>query len=173
MSIGTNQIAGILAFFIGVAAVAYFLWTVLRQLAVSQWPKVHGVVVESYVKNTKSSCEPFVRFEYTVDDQTYCNDRFRPLSYQYDVQNIRQVEKMIAPFPVGSDVLVYFDPANPGDGVLQRRDAVVTVFWLVFAGIFLAAGWGLMTGDSTKSKEPTISTHSLDPACGTQAARSC
>jgi Protein of unknown function (DUF3592) len=147
------QNMGLIAMAIGAASVIYFMCTLVRQFSVGRWSRAQGEVLESRVDDSRSSCEPYVKYRYSVDGRSYQSDRFRPVQYRHDIQNIGAVKKMIAPFHVGKIVDVYYDPKNPADAVLKKRDSIfVNIFWVIFAGIFIFAGWEMMSQPASPQK---------------------
>lgn len=147
------QNLGFVALIVGVASAIYFAWTLLRQFSVSRWPSAQGKVLESRVDNSASSCAPYVKYQYSVGGRSYQSDQFRPVKYRHNIRNLTNVEKMVEPFYVGKTVAVYYDPKNPADAVLQKRDSIFgNVFWVIFAGIFISAGWGMIHSAASREK---------------------
>jgi hypothetical protein len=79
---------------------------------------------------TRTTYKPVIRYEYMVDGNSYQGNRIRFGDYQggedraYDAINR---------YPAGSNVPVYYDPANPGDAVLEQGADQTGVY--LFGGI--------------------------------------
>lgn len=60
---------------------------------------------------------PMVLFEYTVDGQRYTGAQGVDRAYQDEYR----VRKVLADYPVGNPVTVYYDPLKPEDAKLRMR----------------------------------------------------
>ena len=121
--------------------------TSLRSAA---WPSVTGVVRASEVETSiqRRSSGPnrtsylfSLRYEYTVDSQTYEGDRIRFGGYGDGTREF--ADAAVARFPVGAEVTVYYDPDDPGEAVLERganTSAAITPFAVL---VLLPVGLGL------------------------------
>ncbi len=110
--------------------------------ASKSWPSVPGRVVhtnyrENVIKTSESISTfyvPLIYYEYRVGNETYRGNRLA-----FSEESCASTEKaleVLGAFPIGDPVTVFYDPAKPGDAVLQRRDK---------ANVFVAAGgWVLV-----------------------------
>lgn len=144
----------ILAAFAGLLTVA----TVYKYFEVriaARWPAVPGRVLASKVvqrktgriggdeKNLELRNFAEVSYEYVVQGRKYRASR---VSVGEDLGNFR-VEETIAKYPAGAGVMVFYNPTNPGEAVLER-DAPEGIFRFMFyliAGL-IAAGVALIIG---------------------------
>ncbi len=89
---------------------------------------------------------PEVSYEYTVNGQTYQGNRFWPEKLQ--ISHADKIQSTIAEYPVGSQVIVYYNPQNPADAYLQPLKGsapnqmmimamIFALFWIVV--VFVAA----------------------------------
>jgi hypothetical protein len=86
------------------------------------WPTTQGRVKESFIspyvgKRNRGYLQAIVRYEYTVGAERHESRRIyfgQPYS-----KNAAQLRELIAPYPVGASVRVYYSPANPAEAVLQ------------------------------------------------------
>ena len=86
-----------------------------------KWATVIGKVVESRalwetVDENSRVFVPRVIYEYKVGDRPYRNDRIFVVS-----QGNSNAEATVAQFPVGRQVPVYYDPADPTQAALVRN----------------------------------------------------
>jgi Protein of unknown function (DUF3592) len=143
-----NQIFGFISIAVGIGIAAYFVWAMKRQLATGKWIAASGKVLESRILDHGSSLEPYVKYSYVVRGQTYISERMAPNNYVYDQPaSMSSINRMIAPYAVGKTIKVYFDPNNPQDAVLKKRDSIFgDIILVVVSLIFIFVGLGLVTG---------------------------
>jgi uncharacterized membrane protein YfcA len=113
------------------------------------WPSALGKVLESRVMTTISSGEdgstdmykPYVKYEYSADGVRYTNDKLR-VGMTISSSKTRSSQEMVDRHPVGSDVRVYYNPANPGDSVLEQKgpSGVLLVIGIILLVIGLGGG---------------------------------
>ncbi len=120
----------------GVLLVAAAVRDTARGLASKSWPQARGVIRESSIKvDVSEGCSSYsakVTYEYSVDGIPYLGKRFQ--YGQISIPSRSAVAEAICPFPVGSQVTVYFRPGHPEDAVL-----VPGLSW----GILVAFGLGI------------------------------
>ena len=114
------------AVFLGVI---YFM---RRKMAtVSQWPSTMGTVMTSGVE-TRSSGDgytdyPVVQYTYQVGGQSYQSLKLAP-GPEVGGSGAR---KVVAKYPSGAQVMVFYDPQNPSDAVLERKAPAQWLMWLL------------------------------------------
>ena len=129
-------IAGIM-FPIALLLVVLGLINQRRAQASQAWPAVAGQITGSRL-GTQSSDDgtsyfPMVHYQYAVAGQAYQNDR---IVFGGGITGNRgPAETILARYPVGHTVPVYYNPANPQEAVLERRSGSTTL--LVGIGAFL------------------------------------
>jgi uncharacterized protein DUF3592 len=114
-----------------------------------RWPQVEGRVLRSFVLVQEDAdgvrgSTPQVEYEYVVEGTTFRGMRLR--YGQTGSWSRGQAERVIAPYPAGARVRVFFDPRKPGDAVLIRG-----VFWgnvaIALAGVsFVVAAYLIQRG---------------------------
>jgi hypothetical protein len=140
--------------FIGIGLVLLIIYfRNLGKVRASQsWPVVQGTVVESWVRRQESADSdgsasyryyPEVRYQYQVMGSQYLGDKitFGPKSGG----NRSAAEKMIAKYPSGARVMVYFQPDKPEISVLERsasKGLLVTSIIFISLGVFIYFRWG-------------------------------
>jgi hypothetical protein len=118
----------------------------VRGFASRGWPQVQGRVLRSFVLVDRhfenEFFTPQVEYEYQVDGTTY---RRMVLCYgRGGSGNRRQAERVIAPYPPGARVPVFFDPGKPADAVLQRGTHWNNLAIALSAIAFLWAGFAFL-----------------------------
>ncbi len=112
------------------------------------WPKTEGVILEQYVPSVlyKPYRERFaerdmarVRYQYRVAGQTYQSDR---VLFSGGKDDASYGSKVAQAFPVGARVPVYYNPAAPGEAVLDHETPRTVIKWAGYlAGVnFILAG---------------------------------
>jgi hypothetical protein len=143
-----------LIFFAVGAGLSYWGWTILQDARASaSWPSVQGQVTSSEVERSTSEGDtsylPQVDYAYTVNDVSYRGDRITFGQNSYGSR--RGAEEVVARYPVGQTVAVYYDPVEPDSAVLEPGvssgsyivisiGAVFVLISLVLAPIMVLAG---------------------------------
>lgn len=109
-----------------------------------RWPETTGKVVANGVLSTRQEAdsgrlgetvvknEPLVEYEYRVDGKTYRNRRITI----GEKTSGHELEAILARYPHGATVTVYYDPANPQTAVLER-DLFTMQMWAGFGCLML------------------------------------
>ena len=135
------------------AALAIFGVFFLKSAQASRaWPNTMGEVqaikATRHTTGTGGSVTTYnyvVAYEYEVDDRTYTGDRYSlgsgsTASPQYDSPSAAQRAGKEA-YPPGSEVTVYYDPANPTSTVLKPGANWGTYVPLIMGLVFLPSGF--------------------------------
>jgi hypothetical protein len=103
-----------------------------RKLAVvSQWPSIMGTVMMSRTE-TRSSGDgytdyPVVQYSYQVSGQPYQGMKLAP-GPEVGGSGAR---KVVGRYPAGAQVMVFYNPQNPSEAVLERKAPAQWVMWLI------------------------------------------
>ena len=88
------------------------------------WPGTMGVVTMSTIQirhNGRSRSEiPIVGYQYDVNGQTYTNGTIKAGEQFFSVRLYGDAQKTIQRYPVGAQVMVYYNPTNPAESALER-----------------------------------------------------
>lgn len=88
------------------------------------WSSTMGVVITSTVqvkRGYKSRSEiPVVVYQYQVDGKPYTGQVIKAGEQYFSVRLYGDAQKTIARYPVGAQVMVYYNPANPAESALER-----------------------------------------------------
>ncbi len=121
----------------GLLMIAVALWSAWMNRRAADWPAVPGVIVRSELL-TPTDAEATVRIEY---EYRAGGELQRGSMLSYAGRSPAESDKaaQVATYPVGREVMVYVDPANPGRAVLERPASRA---WLAMAaaGLVLVAG---------------------------------
>ena len=80
---------------------------------------------------------PVIQYEYVVDNQHYLGNRIAFSTRSYS--RSKQAEEALKAFQVGASVWVFYDPAQPGQAVLERKAAGGTLLMVIGGAIVLVA----------------------------------
>lgn len=114
-----------------------------------KWSSAAGRITESYVRREDStdsdgypttSYYPEVQFTYEFLGSEYAGNKIAFGGSMGGGQ--KKAQESLAQYPVGKDVIVYYDPNNPGDAVLERRVSgnVFLIVGIVFLVISVCVG---------------------------------
>lgn len=134
-------LAGLLLIFLGIG-------TVKQAFASRNWPSCSGKILSSSVektssgvgKNRSSSYTAAVLYEYRVAGQRYTSNQI--FFGQYNFGSRSPAQALAAKYPAGKRVLVYYEPQNPANAVLQPGVSWASFAVLGFGIIFSAVGAG-------------------------------
>jgi hypothetical protein len=111
-------------------AVIYFMRR--RMAVVSQWPSTMGTVMASTIEWRSSSkggstAYPVVQYSYQIDGRAYQSYKLAPGP---EVGGTG-AKKVVARYPAGAQVMVFYDPNNPSDAVLERKAPAQWLMWFM------------------------------------------
>ena len=120
-------------------------------LSSKDWPTVSGTVVHSELKKrlkarrpgqkshqSRTQFTPEIRYDYTVEGQSFTGDR---VSYgDYSSSNEAQMKAVVAQYPVGKSVTVFYDPEDPSSSLLESGFGWTPVAISALGGVFAIVG---------------------------------
>ena len=103
-----------------------------RMATVSKWPSTMGTVNASYLERRSSSeggstNYPVVQYSYQIGGQTYQGSKLAPGPEVGGTGAGKVVDR----YPVGAQVMVFYNPENPSDAVLERQAPAQWLMWLL------------------------------------------
>jgi hypothetical protein len=130
-------IVGIIAFVLLILNVVFLviIFFIRRKMVVvSQWPSTMGTVLMSTIEQRSSSeggytDYPVVQYSYQIGGQPYQSYKLAPGP---DVGGTG-AGKVVARYPTGAQVMVFYNPQNPSDAVLERKAPAQWIMWLILA----------------------------------------
>ena len=129
-----------------------------------KWPSASGVITKSEIETTlipfknryREHYSPLVEFSYQVDDATYTSSR---INLGKELGGPKEfLEGYIISYPIGSDVISYYDPENPALAVLEPGIAPITCMYAGTGGLMLVLTsilFGLSFQKRNKTEEST------------------
>jgi len=130
-SMMTVGILGCVFVILNVVFLAIIVVTQRKMNAVQSWSSAMGTVMASYLERRSSSDGstnyPVVQYSYQVGGQTYQGAKIAPGMEVGGTGAGRVVEK----YPQGAQVMVFYDPNNPSDAVLEKKARAQWLMWLL------------------------------------------
>lgn len=128
----TIGIIGFVLFILNVVFLAIIFFMRRRMATVSQWPSTMGTVNTSYLEQRSDSeggttSYPAVQYSYQVGGQTYQSMKRAPGPEMGGTG----AGKVIAKYPAGAQVMVFYNPQNPSEAVLERKAPAQWLMWLL------------------------------------------
>jgi hypothetical protein len=129
-------IVGIIGFVFLILNIVFLgiIFFMRRKMAtVNQWPSTMGTVNTSYLERRHSSSDsgstnyPVVQYSYQVGGQAYQGMKIAPGP---EVGGTG-AGKVVARYPAGAQVMVFYNPQNPSDAVLERKAPAQWIIWLL------------------------------------------
>ena len=152
MSPAMEKLAGSIIFTgIGII-IALFSYSAYKTSVESKnWPTVDGVIITSQTeqqtstsgeganKKTTVKSVPKIVYQYQVGGQPYDSTK---ISFSSPSGN---ADRIVARYPKGKAVRVYYNPDKPKQAVLVPGDAGLNFVPYIFAGVFILLGVGIAT----------------------------
>jgi hypothetical protein len=103
-----------------------------RMATVSGWPSTMGTVLMSTIDWRHSSeggstAYPVVQYSYQVNGQAYQSLKIAPGP---EVGGTG-AQKIVAKYQPGAQVMVFYDPQNPSDAVLEKKAPAQWLMWVL------------------------------------------
>jgi len=123
---------------------AISLFVIRRSFGSKSWPKTVGTVVSTEVKRTVThtansvSYEPYVKYTYSVRGQQYAHDKLTA-AVTPGIREPAGAAAIVAKYPVGHQVTVFYNPADPGDAVLGAGGSSGDWYFVLFGCALLGA----------------------------------
>lgn len=119
------------AIFLGI-----IFFTRRKMAAISGWPSTMGSIQNSFIdwrsdSDSGRTAYPVVQYSYQVGGQTYQSSKYAP----GPAVGGTGADKVVARYPAGTQVMVFYNPQNPSEAVLERKAPALWLFWLLL-GIF-------------------------------------
>jgi hypothetical protein len=131
-----------LCFAAGCALLLLSLRLRLRARQARHWPRVAGLVVESRIDDAHLEfLKPVLRYRYAVNGVDYTG--FRVAYSGYGISKVA-MQKLIAPYALGSTVQVSYDPAKPSRAVLDTSARSDWGYWFAAGLCCIALGLYLL-----------------------------
>jgi len=102
-----------------------------RMATVRRWPSTLGTVMTSRLE-TRSTSDgytdyPFVQYSYQIGEQTYQGMKLAPGP---EVGGTG-AGKVVAKYPAGAQVMIFYNPQNPSEAVLETKAPGLWIMWLL------------------------------------------
>jgi len=161
----SNSFTGIAGFLLlgGVALVVFiFLGRSYYYSRASQsWPfTLESEVLSSHVIRSTSQAQrgapdyvPKIRYKYQVADQWYAGDQ---LSFWFANRSSKNADKIVARYPEGESVRVFYNPGRPDMSVLEPGHFFGGTMGLIIVFVFLGAAFLMKYLDAREVKKQNL-----------------
>lgn len=107
-----------------------------RAKAALSWPTIQGEVTGSAVvqhtdndsEYSSTSYEPVIEYIYSLMGQSYTGKR---IAYGANSFNLKKAQEIAAKYPVGSPVVVHYNPEKPAECTLETSASGGKVFSII------------------------------------------
>jgi Protein of unknown function (DUF3592) len=142
---------GLILLLVGVALSINTVRQLKQAQASNKWPSISGSITSAFVDvetktervqnsgrkhsyrtRTRTTYTPKIQFAYAVGGASYSSDQ-RVIGGNAGFGSREAADGVIEKYPLGRTVTVYYDPADPKDGVLEPGVSGALVPWLVAA----------------------------------------
>ncbi len=115
---------------LGLAMVGIGLWSRHLNAKAANWPATEGTILSSVLEDRgEDAPDAKIRYSYKVNGHV-----FESSNISYGGHWTSQDRELVAKYPVGAKVSVYFDPSKPKRAALEREESLV---WAAFASVGL------------------------------------
>jgi hypothetical protein len=117
----TGLIVGFVFLLLNSIFLGIIFFTRRKMAAINTWSSTMGTVLMSTVEwrhssDSGSTAYPVVQYSYQVNGQTYQGMKIAPGPEMGGTG----AQKVVARYPAGAQVMVFYDPKNPADAVLEK-----------------------------------------------------
>ncbi|MCC7187933.1 MAG: DUF3592 domain-containing protein [Anaerolineales bacterium] len=128
----TVGIIGCVFAILNVIFLAIIFVTRRKMAAVQTWASTMGTVLASYLERRRSGDSgsvnyPVVQYSYQVGGQTYQGAKIAPGMEVGGTGAASVVNR----YPEGAQVMVFYDPNNPSDAVLEKKAPAQWLMWML------------------------------------------
>lgn len=92
--------------------------------AAQSWPGTMGTVLMSSVQSKHTgkslSIYPVVVYQYAVNGRSYQSQTIKAGEQFFNVRITGQAQETVNRYPIGAQVMVYYNPVNPQESALER-----------------------------------------------------
>ncbi len=119
-----TQIVALIILIIGFVIFSLSMIPVLKSRLSKSWNTVTGKVIKSEIYTSRDSdanatYRADIAFEYIVDGSKYLSDRLYYGVKIMSSDNWINSKKSVDKYPVGKEIIVYYDPDKPNDSVIE------------------------------------------------------
>ncbi len=137
-----QRIIGLVFIAVPLLVLHFFIWPDFQTAqSTTDWPSVDGQIMSSYLseevdRDGKTKYKPEVKYEYTVDGQSYLSYQILWGSHKTSYSWILKLyaQGIVDEYPKGKTT-VFYNPDKPSQAVLKQ--GVTTMLWVMLCGLVL------------------------------------
>ena len=143
----TANIAFIILLIIGAVLLIKFVRDIMMGQKSRSWPVASGTVIQSTMEtyhdtdedgSTSTTHGVKVHYKYAVGGQEY--ESWRRTFSEVRTSSMRRTQEILARYPQGASVDVYYDPADPSSAVLETGVGSSSYIFMALAIVLILAG---------------------------------
>ena len=129
-----------------------FISDFVRREQAQSFPSTKGTIMRSYIKETQGSRRsadptygPEIDFTFEVNGKTYSSDTYRYGDWGSSDRSL--AESAVGRYVVGQQVVVYYNPNDPSDAILERDTQGMDLFSLLAItpfNLIMLGLWGFL-----------------------------
>ena len=139
---------GTVLIIVGGFAFAYGIFLFVRMFSSRNWASTEGTIISSHKSLSHTDARKLenaeLRYEYTVGDKTYTSSVIKSggdVSSHTSKRSLTDVDRLLAKYPVGAQVAVYYHPKLPRMACLEKSGGEALIICLVFGPIAILVGY--------------------------------
>ena len=139
---------GAIAMIVGTVAFAYGIFCLFRMFSSRNWASAGGRIVTSHKSLTSTDAgtmaDAEIEYEYEVEGKQY---RSRVVKSGGDASSSTwergrtEVDKVLARYPIGREVTVYYHPRMPQMACLEKAGGEVLLITLILGPVAIIVGY--------------------------------
>jgi hypothetical protein len=130
---------GIIFIILAIGAIALGLWTRQMSLKVASWPQIEGKIIASTLEQDPHDADssPRIVYQYEIDGRRYEGSQ---ITYAGTSNSVDAKQALVARYPVGRCVNVYYNPEAPQSAVLENEPSSIWLGLVVTGIVFFIVG---------------------------------
>lgn len=151
----TRQFISVLIIVCSLIILLYGVYLTFKSRSTKEWSKTKGVVIKSEVykettpsgmDGTSLSFKTLIEYKYKADDEEHISKR---VFYGDTIGTSLpfKSKKLIKQYPIDSEVIVYYNPVNPKESVLQKGLNFIIIEIYFLGSTILVIGFIFMFTD--------------------------
>ena len=127
-----SSIGRIIFIIIGLVFSITAIVNIVRGFSSKNWPTVQGKIISSDIQIQRdirqTNYSPAILFEYFINGAKYFSNK---LSFSGTSSRLISIQRALVKYPVGTEVLVYYNPQKPQIAVLEPSVTFSAIIFLL------------------------------------------
>lgn len=139
---------GTVLIIVGAFAFAYGIFLFVRMFSSRNWASTEGTIIASHKSYSYTDAGKMenaeIRYEYTVGEKTYTSSVIKSggdVSSHVSKRSQTDVDRLLAKYPIGTPVAVYYHPRMPKMACLEKVGGEALLICLIFGPAAMLVGY--------------------------------